>query len=98
MVFGSLGHRGMGWRDMWCKEQGIQHVLMTIKHLRAPSHLQSLLQINLRQCTLLAACPSHLWSFLTSAFPILTARLDVTCNFLAHGRTQLCVPCLPQPP
>jgi hypothetical protein len=85
VVFGSPKFGGLGWRHMWC-EQGIQHVLIILKHLRTPGHFQSLLQINVRWCALIAGV-----SFAPLVFPEInlphldSAWLDSTRLFLAHS-------------
>jgi hypothetical protein len=53
IVFGSPRCGGMGMRHMWY-EQGIQHAIIIIKHLRTPGHFKSLIQINLRWYLLIA--------------------------------------------
>jgi hypothetical protein len=56
VVFGSPWYGGLGWRHMYY-EQGIQHVLIILKHLRTPGHFQSLLQINLCWYMVIAGVP-----------------------------------------
>jgi hypothetical protein len=47
IVFLAPWFDGLGWQHLFF-EQGIQHVLLIIKHLRAPGPFQSLLQISLQ--------------------------------------------------
>jgi hypothetical protein len=97
VVFGSPKCGGLRWRHMW-HEQGIQHVLIIIKHLRTPGHFQSLLQINLRWQALIAGV-----SFAPLEFPAInlphldSAWLDSTQLFLAQSRAQILIPGLPGP-
>ena len=97
VVFGPPRYGGMGWRHMWY-EQGIQHVLIIIKHLRTPGHFQSLLQINLRWYSLLAGVSFAPLEFPEISLPHLDCKwLDATRTFLAHCRAKLKIPSLPQP-
>jgi hypothetical protein len=97
VVFGSPRYGGMGWRDTWY-EQGIQHVLIIIKHLRTPGHFQSLLQINLRWYDLLAGMSSAPLEVPDISLPHLEGQwLNSTRKFLAHCRAQLRIPSLPTP-
>jgi hypothetical protein len=98
VVFGSPYYGGGGWRHM-CYEQGIQHVLILIKHLRAPGHFQSLLQISLRWHQLLAGV-----SFAPLEYPDIPllhlehAFLNCSRLFLAQCRAQLVIPSVPIKP
>jgi hypothetical protein len=67
LVFGSPRCGGMGMRHMWY-EQGIQHIIIIIKHLRTPGHFESLLQINLRWYLLIAGVAFHPLDFQRSHF------------------------------
>jgi hypothetical protein len=87
----------MGMRHMWY-EQGIQHIIIIIKHLRTPGHFDSLLQINLRWYILIAGVAFHPLEFPEIALSHLKgAWLTSTRVFLAHCRSQLLIPGLPKP-
>jgi hypothetical protein len=80
-------------------EQGIQHVLIIIKHLRTPGHFQSLLQINRWWYMLIIAGIS----FAPLLFPNVPlphlegAWMNSTRKFLARSRSQLFIPSLLTP-
>jgi hypothetical protein len=101
--FPSLGwvwapyYGGLGWQHLYF-EQGIQHVLIIIKHLRTPGHFQSLLQINLRWYTLIFGVSFAPFEFPGIPLPHLDGTwLNSTRRFLAHSRAQLLIPSTPQP-
>jgi hypothetical protein len=97
VVFGAPYYGGLGWRHLYF-EQGIQHVLIIIKHLRTPGHFQSLLQINLRWYTLISGVSFAPFEFPGVSLPHLEgAWLNSTRHFLAHSRAQLLIPSIPQP-
>jgi hypothetical protein len=75
-------------------------VLILIKHLRTPGHLQSLLQIILRWYTLLAGTSYAPLEYPYTDLPHLdsSAWLNSTRTFLSHSRSQLLIPSLPLPP
>jgi hypothetical protein len=84
LVFGSPWFGGLGWRHLFF-EQGIQHVLLLIKHIRTPGHFQSLLLICLHWYQVVAGV-----SFCPIARPHVkmlylgSSWLDSTWAFLAH--------------
>jgi hypothetical protein len=88
----------MGWRHMHY-EQGIQHVLILIKHLRTPGHFQSLLQISPRWYQLLAGV-----SFASLEYPAIPlphldhAFLNCSRLFLAQCRAKPVIPSVPIKP
>jgi hypothetical protein len=97
ILFGSPRYGGLGWRHLWI-EQGIQHTLIIIKHLRTPGQFQTLLQICLRWYMLLAGVSFAPLQFPSSKLPHLDSPwLDSTRNFLAHSRSQNIIPSLPSP-
>jgi hypothetical protein len=97
VVFGSPFYGGLGWRHLYF-EQGIQHILIIIKHLWTPGHFQSLLQINLWWYMLIAGISFAPLEFPSVPLPHLEgAWLNSTREFLAQSRLQLVIPSLPNP-
>jgi hypothetical protein len=98
-VHGTPWFGGLGWRHIYF-EQGIQHILTIIKHLRTPGSFQSLLRIVLDWHQVIAGVlfsPLYLPSV-----PIKYIKcpwIDITCNMLLHCSAQLTIPgiTLPKP-
>jgi hypothetical protein len=89
IVFGSPWFGGLGWRHLFF-EQGIQHVLLMIKHLRTPGHFQSLLIICLHWYQVVAGVSFCPFSRPRARMPYLgSAWLDSTRAFLAHSAATL---------
>jgi hypothetical protein len=99
IVFGAAWCVGLGWRHI-CFEQGILHILTIIKHLRTPGPFQSLLQICLDWCQVVAGV-----SFSPMRVPTIVLScvdcpwMDFNCAFLRHCSAQLLTPgiTLPKP-
>jgi hypothetical protein len=91
IVFGAFWFGGLGWRHIYF-EEGIQHILTIIKHLRTPGPFQSLLRICLDWYQVIAGvsfCPLS-----RPAMPLNytdCAWLDFTCGFLLHCSAQLLI-------
>ena len=98
VVFGSPYYGGMGWRHMYY-EQGIQHVLIIIKHLRTPGAFQSLLQITLRWYQCLAGVSFAPLEYPDIPLPHLEhAFLNCSRLFLDQCRAKLVIPSIPIKP
>jgi hypothetical protein len=92
VLYGSPLYGGLGWRHLWF-EQGLQHVMILIKHLRTPGHFQTLIQINLRWYSIIAGVSFQPLARPSANLPHLdSAWLDSTRLFLAHSRSQLLIP------
>jgi hypothetical protein len=99
IVHGTPWFGGLGWRHMYF-EQGIQHILTIVKHLRTPPPFQSLLQnaLDWHQVTAgVSFSPLH-----PPSVPIKYIKcpwIDVTCAMLLHCSAQLTIPgiTLPKP-
>jgi hypothetical protein len=89
VVFGSPWFGGLGWRHLFF-EQGIQHVLLLLKHLQTPDHFQSLLIICLHWYQVVAGVSFCPFSRPRVKMPYLgSAWLDSTRVFLAHSAATL---------
>jgi hypothetical protein len=89
IVFGSPWFGGLGWRHLFF-EQGIQHVLLLIKHIHTPGHFQSLLLICLHWYQVVAGVSLCLFSRPHGTIPYLgSSWLDSTRTFLAHSSSTL---------
>jgi hypothetical protein len=97
IIFGSPWFGGLGWRHLHF-EQGTQHVLTLIKHLRTPGPFQSLLHIGLHWHQVIAGVSFS--PFLHPGIPLPyldNAWLDSTRQFLKHCSAQLEIPSIPLP-
>jgi hypothetical protein len=97
IVFGSPWFRGLGWRHLHF-EQGTQHLLTLIKHLRTPGPFQSLFHVRLHWCQVIAGVSFSPFLHPDTPLPHLdNAWLDSTCQFLKHCSAQLEIPTIPLP-
>ena len=98
IVFGSLWFGGMRWRQLLF-EQGIQHVLTLIKHLRTPGPFHSLLTISLHWYqVIMAGVYFSLFRYPSFRLPYLDHPwFDSTKSFIRLCSAHLEIPNTPLP-
>jgi hypothetical protein len=98
IVFGSPWFGGLGWHHLFFY-QGIQHILLLIKHIRTPGHFQSLLLICLHWYQVVASISFCPFARPHVKMPYLGSSwwLDSTRVFLAYSSATLHIAQAPIP-